>query len=196
MKKSLSPPKGRQPQTMGVTFPFGIDSNALSEEEIERLLKITSEKSLIAIQRETEKLAGESLNGNNMIRGDMKISLQEIEEFMRELSPFKAAKITRKELREYLNAFPQPHVETKPEGKNSPTREDPEKARRNEVNFLMNGKNELEAAELFKMLETTQIEDFDAVEEAFKLLDVNREGHLTVDTFKNIFEKLKLGTIA
>ena len=28
------------------------------------------------------------------------------------------------------------------------------------------------------------------------MLDVNRTGHLTVDTFKNIFEKLKLGTIA
>ena len=122
--------------------------------------------------------------------------LKEIEDFMRELSPFKAAKITRKELRAYLDAFPQPIPETKPEGKNSPTREDPEKARKNEVNFLMNGKHELEAAELYEMLATTQIEEFDAVEEAFKLLDVNKEGHLTVDTFKSIFEKLKLGTIA
>ena len=60
----------------------------------------------------------------------------------------------------------------------------------------MNGKHELEAAELYEMLATTQIEEFDAVEEAFKLLDVNKEGHLTVETFKNIFEKLKLGTIA
>ncbi len=106
MKKSRSPPKGRQPSAMGVTFPFGIDSNALSEEEINNLLKITSEKSLIAIARETEKLAGENLDGSNMIRGDMKITLQEIEEFMRELSPFKAAKVTRKELRAYLDAFP------------------------------------------------------------------------------------------
>ena len=181
---------------MGVTFPFGIDSNALSEEEINNLLKITSEKSLIAIQRETEKLAGESLQGNNMIRGDMKISLKEIEDFMRELSPFKATKISRKELRAYLDAFPQPVNENKPEGKNSPPREDPEKIKKNEVNFLMNGKNELEAAELYEMLATTQIEEFDAVEEAFKLLDVNKEGHLTVETFKSIFEKLKLGTIA
>ena len=60
----------------------------------------------------------------------------------------------------------------------------------------MNGKNELEASELYELLATTQIEEFDAVEEAFKLLDVNSTGHLTVDTFKNIFEKLKLGTIA
>ena len=27
------------------------------------------------------------------------------------------------------------------------------------------------------------------------MLDVDREGYLTVETFKNIFEKLKLGTI-
>ena len=60
----------------------------------------------------------------------------------------------------------------------------------------MNGKNELEAEELYNLLSTTQIEDFDAVEEAFKLLDVDNQGHLTVDCFKNIFEKLKLGTIA
>ena len=45
------------------------------------------------------------------------------------------------------------------------------------------------------MLAQTQIEDFDAVEEAFRLLDVNNEGYLTVDCFKEIFEKLNLGTI-
>ena len=131
-----------------------------------------------------------------MVRGDMKITLPEIEEFMRDISVFKAAKVTKKELRAYLDAFPQPIVPDQPVGKNAPPKEDPEKARKNEVNFLMNGKNELEAQELYDLLATTQIEDFDAVEEAFKLLDVNNTGHLTVDTFKNIFEKLKLGTIA
>ena len=39
-------------------------------------------------------------------------------------------------------------------------------------------------------------EDFDAVEEAFKLLDVENKNYLTVDTFKQIFEKLDLGEIA
>ena len=39
------------------------------------------------------------------------------------------------------------------------------------------------------------IEEFDPVEEAFKLLDVEQTGHLTVDTFRNIFEKLQLGKI-
>ena len=47
-----------------------------------------------------------------------------------------------------------------------------------------------------KFEEEVAREDKVAVEEAFKLLDVNGEGHLTVETFKNIFEKLKLGTIA
>ena len=133
-----------------------------------------------------------------MVRGDTKITLQEIEEFMKEISAFKAHKVNKKELRQYLDAFPQPNI---PEpvvqtGKNAPIKEDPEKARKQEVNFLMNGKNELEAQELYDLLATTQIEEFDAVEEAFKLLDVNGEGYLSVDTFKNIFEKLKLGTIA
>jgi Ca2+-binding EF-hand superfamily protein len=39
------------------------------------------------------------------------------------------------------------------------------------------------------------IEEFDPVEEAFNLLDVEGVGHLTVDTFRNIFEKLELGKI-
>ena len=123
------------------------------------------------------------MSGANMVRGDMKITLQEIEEFMTEISPVKAAKIKRSELREYLNAFPQA-ADAKAD------------ARKSDVNFLMNGRSELEAHELFELLSQTQIEDFDAVEEAFRLLDVNNEGHLTVECFKDIFEKLKLGTIA
>ena len=47
----------------------------LTEEEINKLLKITSEKSLAAIAKETEMLAGEGMTGNgNMIRGDMKVT--------------------------------------------------------------------------------------------------------------------------
>ena len=64
---------------------------------------------------------------------------------MREISVFKAAKVNRKELRAYLDAFPQPTPVEAPVGKNAPPKEDPEKARKAEVNFLMNGKNELEA---------------------------------------------------
>ena len=56
-------------------FPLGIDKSILNEEEINKLLKITSEKSLAAIAKETEMLAGEGMTGNgNMIRGDMKVS--------------------------------------------------------------------------------------------------------------------------
>ena len=51
------------------------------------------------------------------------------------------------------------------------------------------------AQELHDLLANTMIEEFDPVEEAFKLLDVNNEKHLTVDTFRTIFEKLNLGTI-
>jgi Ca2+-binding EF-hand superfamily protein len=54
----------------------------------------------------------------------------------------------------------------------------------------------MDATGLYDLLASTQIEDFDAVEEAFKLLDVDNKGHLTVDTFKMIFKNLELGEIA
>ena len=88
-------------------LPHGIDKSILNQEEIDRLLNITSEKSLQAIARETEKLAGEGFGGSSdgMTRGDMKVSLQEIEDFMKEISTFKVPKINRKELKRYLEAF-------------------------------------------------------------------------------------------
>jgi hypothetical protein len=60
-----------------------------------------SEKSLQAIARETEMLAGEGGygSGKEMTRGDMKVSSEEIENFLKEISPFKTPKITRKELK-------------------------------------------------------------------------------------------------
>ena len=51
------------------------------------------------------------------------------------------------------------------------------------------------ATELHELLSNTMIEEFDPVQEAFNLLDVDETGFLTVDTFRNIFEKLQLGTI-
>ena len=60
----------------------------------------------------------------------------------------------------------------------------------------MNGNKEMDSNQLYELLASTQIEDFDAVEEAFKLLDVDNKGHLTIDTFKEIFKNLKLGEIA
>ena len=56
-------------------FPLGIDKSILNEEEINKLLQITSEKSLAAIAKETEMLAGEGMTGNgNMISGDKKVT--------------------------------------------------------------------------------------------------------------------------
>lgn len=59
----------------------------------------------------------------------------------------------------------------------------------------MNGKHEMAASELYDLLSQTQIEDFDAVEEAFNLLDVEGKGCIEIDTFRKIFERLDLGTI-
>ncbi len=124
-------------------------------------------------------LAGEGGygSGGEMTRGDMKVSLEEIEEFLKEISPFNAPKVTRKELKTYLQAFPKQYS-----GK--------------EIAFLMNGLYEMDATQLHELLSSTQIEEFDAVEEAFKLLDVENKGYLTVETFKQIFKNLNLGEIA
>ena len=123
-------------------------------------------------------LAGEGMSGNgNMISGAEKVTREEIEEFLKEISTFKAPKITRKELKTYLEAFPKKYSSK-------------------EIAFLMNGTFEMDHNQLYDLLASTQIEDFDAVEEAFKLLDVENKGHLTVDTFKEIFKNLNLGEIA
>ena len=60
---------------------------------------------------------------------------------------------------------------------------------------MLNGKSEMTATELHELLQNTMIEEFDPVEEAFNLLNVEETGVLTVDTFRQIFEKLNLGTI-
>ena len=54
---SKSPPK-KAGATGNSAFPLGIDKSILNEEEINKLLQITSEKSLAAIAKETERLAG------------------------------------------------------------------------------------------------------------------------------------------
>jgi len=46
------------------------------------------------------------MSGGKMVRGDSIISLKEIEDFMSEISAFKAHKVTRADLRKYLGAFP------------------------------------------------------------------------------------------
>ena len=69
------------------------------------------------------------------------------------------------------------------------------KVKKSDINFLLNGKQEMNANELHELLASTMIEEFDPVEEAFKLLDVNEDGFLTIETFESIFEKLELGKI-
>ena len=55
-------------------------------------------------------IAGESSKGGRLIRGDEKISLQEIDEFMTQISAIKAPKVNKKDLSKYLSAFPQKHI--------------------------------------------------------------------------------------
>lgn len=51
-------------------------------------------------------LAGEGGYSSGEGGRDMQVSQQEIEEFLKEISPYKAPKIMRKELKQYLSAFP------------------------------------------------------------------------------------------
>jgi len=61
----------------------------------------------------------------------------------------------------------------------------------------MNGMMDIDASQLHELLAGTQIEEFDAVEEAFKLLiGDNKQDYLTIDNFKTIFKNLSLGEIA
>jgi 7-keto-8-aminopelargonate synthetase-like enzyme len=112
--KSRSPQRANQTTTgvgnLGGMFALGIDRNTITEEEINNFLKLTSENSLKEIARITEMKAGESSKGGRMIRGDEKITLQEIEEFMSQISLAKIPKIHRKDLMKYLNSFPQKHT--------------------------------------------------------------------------------------
>ena len=68
-ERSSSPGKGGA-GLFGANFPLWIDRNKITEEEINNFLKMTSEKSLQQIARETELLAGESQTGGRMVRGD------------------------------------------------------------------------------------------------------------------------------
>jgi hypothetical protein len=131
MAKGDSP--DRAAGLFGASFPLGIDRNKITEEEINNFLKMTSVKSLQQIQKETEILAGEASNGGPMMRGDEKISLNEIKNFMNGISKSTAEKINKRDLREYLSAFPV-------KGGNSET-----KVKKSDVNFLLNGKQEMNA---------------------------------------------------
>ena len=107
----------------------------------------------------------------------MNISLHEVEDFLKEISEYKTAKIKRSELKKYLSCFPKKYSSK-------------------EIAFLMNGAYEMDANELHTLLTTTSIDPFDPVEEAFKLLDVDGKGFLTIDVFKDIFKKLNFGEIS
>ena len=66
------------------------------------------------------------MTGNgNMISGDKKVTKQEIEDFLKEISTFGTPKISRKELKTYLEAFPKQYSNK-------------------EIAFLMNGMNEMD----------------------------------------------------
>jgi hypothetical protein len=153
--RSRSPPKGKGGKgnespvrggLFGANFPLGIDTNKITEEEISRFLKETSIKSLEQIARETEKMAGDN-NDGDMVMGSEKISLTEIEEFMKGISLNDMAKVNKKDLKEYLSAFPYKGMDKDGEVK----------IKKSDLNFLLNGKYEMSAQDLYSLLSNTKI---------------------------------------
>ena len=66
-----------------------------------------------------------------MVRGDSMITLQEIRNFMNGISNSSAEKVTKRDLREYLSAFPI---------KGQTGKDGEVRVKKSEVNFLLNGK--------------------------------------------------------
>ena len=57
-----------------------------------------------------------------------------------------------------------------------------------EYRFMMNNKKELAIEDLHEMLDNNDISNFDPVEEAFKLYDVENEGYINKLRLREIFE--------
>ena len=64
-----------------------------------------------------------------------------------------------------------------------------------ELGTLTNNKTELKAKELYDMLKDNELENFDPLEEAFKLLDPDNTGALDIKRLKSLFSNLGYGQI-
>ena len=62
-----------------------------------------------------------------------------------------------------------------------------------ELGTLTNNKTELKAKELYDMLKDNELENFDPLEEAFKLLDPDGTGALDIKRLKDLFLNLGYG---
>jgi calmodulin len=62
--------------------------------------------------------------------------------------------------------------------------------------FLMNGKRELEAADLMELLTDNEIVNFDPVAEAFKAYDVKNEGFIEPTVLKEMFKTFGFGELS
>jgi len=62
--------------------------------------------------------------------------------------------------------------------------------------FLMNGKRELEVADLMELLADNEIVNFDPVAEAFKAYDVKNEGFIDPNVLKEMFRTFGFGELS
>lgn len=64
-----------------------------------------------------------------------------------------------------------------------------------EVKALTQGKAELKAKDLYELLRQNELQDFDPLEQAFRLLDPNGKGELDVNRLGEVFGVLGYGKI-
>jgi Ca2+-binding EF-hand superfamily protein len=64
-----------------------------------------------------------------------------------------------------------------------------------DIAILTNGKNDIKAKDLYELLGQNELNDFDPLAEAFKLLDPNATGQLDIDRLRQVFKGLGYGDI-
>lgn len=108
--------------------------------------------------------------------GGIPVSKSEVDEFFKSISSFKSTKITRKDLKNFLSCLPK-------------------EFKSKDIGLLMNGLYEMDATQLHEILKDNRVNEYDAIAEAFKLLDPEKKGFIEIQTFRKIFEQMHLAEI-
>jgi calmodulin len=102
-------------------------------------------------------------------KGGLKISADELDSAFKMLDIDSSGNISVSNLKKRLGVF-FPDLSTK------------------EYRFLMNNKKELSLEDLHEMIDDNDITNFDPIEEAFKLYDIENEGFISKSRLKDVFE--------
>jgi len=151
---------------------FSSSTNFFNNDEVKKLIANLNGKGM--------KLKDPTVVHNNIEEdsegGGIPVTKSEVDEFFKSISSFKSTKITRKDLKNFLSCLPKDF-------------------KSKEIGLLMNGMYEMDATQLHEMLKDNKVNEYDAVAEAFKLLDPEKKGYIEIQTFRKIFEQMHLAEI-